>query len=323
MAEYTQRVFHGTPAKWDNGVFDGNKVSETTGKPWFGGEAYFSTTVDMPRDFYMKGYEVDTPIKNGTVYSVDIDPDDFLHLDKKFAQQSPKVQAALKELAKSGFDLTKDDIDLRYIYDVKDDRWNKLMDKLYPYGVKGLYQTDNGVDVSDAYIFRYAKDVPRVQDTSRGSNLIPELDNPNRIVREAQPKYTPTNIKKDYDAAIKALNAAKQYQKKLNTGTTQLQNIATKIMSNPAVKIGGKAMGALGALSSLAGVAEGASGTGRGIMPTLGGLYGGPEAAKLLKQGVNPRVMTQMNYESFKLNTPEEWEAYREALKRVPVNYNR
>lgn len=307
MAGYKQRVFHGTTKRWQGGFPRGDLVGSQIGEPWYGGEFYAASTYDAPKNFYMEDLEKFKDnggrVGKGTVYALDIDPDDFFFIDKSFNQQSPKVQKALKEIAKNNLgDFLDKDLDLKILYEAKDPRWNKLMDTLYPYGVKGIHYPQY-MDVSDGFVFRYAKDAPVVVDTNRGTDLIPELNQPtNKVVREATPKYT---------------------AKKMKPNGKSLTNIAKNIMKNPVVKSGGKVMGALGALSSLAGVVEGASGTGRGIMPTLGGLYGGTETAKLLKQGVNPRVMTQMNYESFNLNTPEDWKAYREALKRVPVNYNR
>lgn len=227
MANYKQRVFHGTTKRWQGGFPRGDLVGSQTGQPWYGGEFYAASTPDTPKDFYMADLERFKDnggrVGKGTVYAIDIDPDDFFYIDKSFNQQSPKVQKALKEIAKNNLgDFLDKDLDLKVLYEAKDPRWNKLMDSLYQYGVKGIHYPQD-MDVSDGFVFRYAKDVPVVQDTMRGTDLIPELNQPtNRVVREAQPKYTSTNIKKDYDTAIKALNAAK--------------NNVVKIIENPYVK---------------------------------------------------------------------------------------
>lgn len=221
MAGYKQRVFHGTDQRWKGGFAKGNSISPNN---MYGGETYFATGYEPVRDIYMNYSEQlnNTPGR-GTVYATDIDPDDFYRAYQPLEKQSPKVQNALKDIMKSNpkmFDSFGEIIDYPSAGDVKG--WNKLMDSLYKYGIKGI--NIPSLDSSrESWVFRYAKDVPVVIDTNRGTDLIPELNKPtNKVVREAQPKYTSTNVKKDYDAAIKAFNTAK--------------NNVVKMLENPYIK---------------------------------------------------------------------------------------
>lgn len=270
----------------------------------------------------------------------------FINPDLSFYNQSPEVQEALK---KAGYEvIPKEGITFEEFVKSKGgyridkhselmDMWNELLDKTF-YGPLPRTNVSPAGNYLSSYkdMLEWSKKaglagIVRYKPTVEGQEPVKvfQTTHPDNIeirnnIEPVQRKYAK---KEDVEALQKKIitgfQNAEQYQKKLNTGTAQLQNIATKIMSHPITKIGGKAIGVLGTLSSLAGAVEGARGIGGGVMPTLGGLYSGPEAAQLLKQGVDPRVMTQMNYESFNLNTPEEWEAYREAFKKVPVNYNR
>lgn len=191
MADYTQRVFHGTSQRWQGGFPRATMTGNATGEPWYGGQVYFSSSMDEPRNFYMK--TIEDSIKQtgkGTVYATDIDPDDFYNPDLPLNKQSPKVQEAIKNIAKNNPSGSfRVDGSLKVYPEIGAARqWNQVMDDLYGYGIKGLHITPEGT--SDEWVFRYAKDVPVVQDTYRGTNLIPELSQPvNKIVRAAQPAY--------------------------------------------------------------------------------------------------------------------------------------
>lgn len=293
------------------------------------------------------GYYAKLGPDKGTVLT-ELLPDEkyYINPDLSFYNQSPEVQEALKkagyEVLPEGGGTFEDFIKSKGGYTPYNHRdlmnmWNEEVDRTFygPLPTTNVSPAGNSLssykDMLDwskkaglAGIVRYKPTVEGQEPVKVFQTTHPDNIEIRSNIEPVQRKYAK---KEDVEAAqkkiMKGFQNAERYQKKLNTGTTQLQNIATKIMSHPVVKVGGKVMGGLGTLSSLAGAAEGMSGTGRGIMPTLGGLYGGPETAQLLKQGVDPRVVTQMNYESFNLNTPEDWEAYREALKKVPVNYNR
>lgn len=344
---YTNQVFHGTPFRGNIYAYDPSFAYTGEGANVYGVSHY---SIDNP---VVAEYYAGMKDNVGQVlYEYLPDESEYINPDKPLSQQSKKVQDFLKNRILDDKMALKEAIIynklpndyLEYLYDGKnvmrlDEMYERYKQKPIP--VDGIFPAEYrpssqspkeykkalelAKEVGAPGIVRYKEALGDALPPVKVFQTISPQDVEIRNVLEPeQRKYAKyADVKKDYDAAIKAFNTAKQYQNKLNTGTAYLKNIATNIMSNPVVKVGGKVMGTLGTLSSLAGGVEGASGTGRGIMPTLGGLFGGTETAKLLKQGVNPRVMTQMNYESFNLNTPEDWEAYREALKRVPVNYNR
>lgn len=177
ISNYLERLTHGTPVEWEGAIKpQANRLGSATGAPWFGGEFYAtpdSTTAYM----YMGDYQPSIGDKAGDVYGFDYDTSQFYDIHKPFDQQTPRVQRAIyndirnnpnslfNALGESG----------AREWQVRDPRYNQLMDDLYKYGVKGISENIDAMD-SPTYVFRKASDVPAGISLEKGDTLVPDLE---------------------------------------------------------------------------------------------------------------------------------------------------
>lgn len=195
LSDFTLRVFHGTPTEWQTNRPLASKLGQSTGVPWYGGEFYASPYIDEPLNFYMNLYEdINGKSGQGNVYSFDINPKEFYDVNKPFNKQSPLVQEAITKVTEnSPTKLFTTEKELTHIPKIHSSEWNELMDSLYPHGVKGVYITPE--DTTPEYVFRYAKDVPTVYNTKRGTDILTttQLENksqiPTKQIIEAKPNF--------------------------------------------------------------------------------------------------------------------------------------
>ncbi len=88
MAEYKQRVYHGSPNVW-KGVIKPSADFLNTGEGGqvYAGEFYAAASPEIARKRYMERLEL-AGVPTGEVYGFDIDPDKFIDMDKPLSKQS-------------------------------------------------------------------------------------------------------------------------------------------------------------------------------------------------------------------------------------------
>ena len=177
IKNYLDRLTHGTPTEWEGVIKpQASRLGSATGTPWFGGEFYATPDINTA-DMYLGEYQHNIGDYAGDVYGFDYDTSQFYDIHKPFDKQTPRVQRAIyndirnnpnslfNTLGESGADK----------WEIRDPRYNQLMDDLYKYGVKGISENLDAGDFP-TYVFRKASDVPTGISLEKGNTLVPDLE---------------------------------------------------------------------------------------------------------------------------------------------------
>lgn len=198
--DYLVRGYHGT-GKWytTNGEYIPKPNMPRLDSGWLGGEFYVTEDLPTARDFYMNGINEgrNPALLEKDVIGFDLNPKEFIDLDKPLSKQSKIVQKAVEQYRLDNPNWIVDDSALFFNADgsVKElpkysrPEWNKWIDSLRPYGVKGWHDNIDYTGDKSTYVFRSIEDVPKGISLSQGTDLIPEL--PDLVLEE--------NLKKPID----------------------------------------------------------------------------------------------------------------------------
>lgn len=177
ISNYLERLTHGTPMEWEGAIRpQASRLGSATGAPWFGGEFYATPDVGTAYT-YLGEYQPNMGDYAGDIYGFDYDTSQFYDIHKPFDQQTPRVQRAIyndlrnnpnslfNALGESGANT----------WEIRDPRYNQLMDDLYRYGVKGISENIDAMN-TPTYVFRKASDVPTGISLEKGNTLVPDLE---------------------------------------------------------------------------------------------------------------------------------------------------
>lgn len=177
IANYLMRLAHATPTEWEGVIKpQASRLGNATGTPWFGGEFY--ATPDVGTTYtYLGEYNPWIGDYEGDVYGFDYDTSQFYDIHKPFNQQTPRVQRAiyndLRNNPNSLFNASGESGANKW--EIRDPRYNQLMDDLYKYGVKGISENIDS-EGYPTYVFRKASDVPVGISLEKGNTLVPDLE---------------------------------------------------------------------------------------------------------------------------------------------------
>lgn len=233
---YLERLTHGTPTEWE-GILkpQGNRVGSATGDPWFGGE-FYATPDSVTAYTYLGDYQPNLGDRLGDIYGFDYDTSQFYDIHKPFDQQTPRVQRAIyndiRNNPNSLFNTLGESGARKW--ELKDPRYNQLMDDLYKYGVKGISENIDAMD-TPTYVFRKASDVPVGISLKKGNDLIPDLITQNKTISKK-----PTKIMNAHEPLQKILQGYKKAFDPVN------RVIVQNPYAKPALKALGTTLGAIG-----------------------------------------------------------------------------
>lgn len=222
--DYLVRGYHGT-GKWytTNGEYIPKPNMPRMDNGWLGGEFYVTEDLPTARDFYMEAINEgrNPALLEKDVVGFDLNPKEFIDLDKPLSKQSKIVQNAVEQYRLNNPNWIIDDSALFFNADgsIKElpkyskPEWNKWIDSLRPYGVKGWHDNIDYTGDKSTYVFRHIEDVPKGISLSQGTDLIPEL--PDLVLEENLKK--PIDVEYNDEWAKIIDNALKEETPKLST----------------------------------------------------------------------------------------------------------
>lgn len=207
--DYLIRGYHGT-GKWytTNGEYIPKPDMPRMDAGWLGGEFYVTEDLPTARDFYMEAINEgrNPALLKKDVIGFDLNPKEFIDLDKPLSKQSQIIQDAVSQyrinnpnwVIEDNLFFNKDGT-VKPLPKLSSPQWNEWIDQLKPYGVKGWHDNINYTGDKSTYVFRNIKDVPKGISLQQGTDLIPELPDlnlsiPANNINKTAPKVKP-NIK--------------------------------------------------------------------------------------------------------------------------------
>jgi len=248
---YMVRGYHGT-GKWytTNGEYIPKPNMPRMDEGWLGGEFYVTEDLPTARDFYMNGINrgKNPALLNKDVIGFDLNPKEFIDLDKPLSKQSQIIQDAVSQYKinnpnwaiEDNLFFNKDGT-VKPLPKLSSPQWNAWIDQLKPYGVKGWHDNINYTGDESTYVFRNIKDVPNGISLKQGTDVIPEFPD---LVLEENLKKPPTkeqaaimkNALKDINLSIPASNINKTVPKvkpniKIQPKSLSLGSVAKGLLS--------------------------------------------------------------------------------------------
>lgn len=200
----TVRTFHWSPLFYKTNneyIFQPQALADRVDEGFIGGEGAYGSTGSQVGKLYAAGnmgMNNAPKLHRPEVIGYDVPYEKFVDISKPLNQQSEYIQKAVEAYRNSLLD--KDNIGLaNYEFWNKEgslnklpeiansNRWNALMDELYPHGVLGIYDNEGLAGERNTFVYRHVKDMPKGYSAGRGEliepNIAPELfgDTPKSI----------------------------------------------------------------------------------------------------------------------------------------------